>query len=349
MATQDQTTVTQVVRDVWAEMLPATPFDETLTWRDAGVDSLKSLHFLLRLEQVLGRPVSFDAITRDMTAGDLVRALTAPTEDPAGRTETTVYLIPGVVGDEPILAEFRRSLKGQVNFETLTLPDIDRPSRILASVEATSQILAKNIAERQPEGPLRVAGFSFGGLLAFQVGSDLIASGREVRLVCLLDALLGFDPKAAGVQLRPPPSGQAQFSKRKEEGLSLYVERLAYGVSRRIGLLEVARRIAMASAGRHDLETNLKRRRFLIERLRGRAMMFWRPKPMPAPTLLIVSDEFEKHSTVKSWRALCPDLTVERVPGGHLEIFEPRALAKLNPALIQALQRSAATPDALAA
>jgi hypothetical protein len=110
-------------------MVPSTPFDEALTWRDAGVDSLKTLHFLLRLEQVLGRPVSFDLITRDMTLGDLSSALSVPSgrKTATNTGVATVFLVPGVAGDEANLAEFRRSLAGKVHFETLTLLETPPP------------------------------------------------------------------------------------------------------------------------------------------------------------------------------------------------------------------------------
>jgi thioesterase domain-containing protein/acyl carrier protein len=331
--------VRRVVGEVWAEVLPYTPFDEQLTWRESGVDSLKTLQFLLRLEQALGRPVSFDDITRDMTAGDLVRALTvAPAED-AWALDMTIFLVPGLFGDEPILAEFRKSLAGQVRFDTLPPPDIDQPISVLSDLKATAGLLVDQIQARQPTGPLYIGGYSVGGLIAFQAANDLIAAGREVRLVCLFDALLRVNPLA---QLGAPNAADAEspltiFVPKRGETLSSYGERLAFEVSRRVGLTEIARKVALANSHRHDLDTNYRRRRALIGGWRGRAMLTWRPTRCPAPALLITSDDFPRHCPVALWQALCPNLTVQAVPGHHAQIFDPPALAKLNPALLAAL------------
>ena len=340
----------QVIGQVWAEMVPSTPFDEALTWRDAGVDSLKALHFLLRLEQVLGRPVSFDLITRDMTLGDLSLALSAPSkmESPADVGIATVFLLPGVFGDEANLAEFRRSLAGNVHFETLTLLDIDQPARRLADLNVTAAHIAEQIQALYPEGPLYLAGYSLGGLLAFQAAGDLMARGRDVRLVCLLDSMLGSDVDAviAARPTNPTPAYLrrdvwARFLIRRGESPIRYLERIAFGALVRTGRFELARRLAVATAPREDVAVNDLRRRRVLGGLRERAVIAWRPRPCPAPVLLIASDDFDRHCRMDGWAAVAPDLTVQRVPGSHIEIFRPAALEVLNPALLAALERSA--------
>jgi amino acid adenylation domain-containing protein len=49
-----------------------------------------------------------------------------------------------------------------------------------------SQILSA-IRGRQPDGPLALAGYSFGGLLAYEVARQAVDSGQEVAWLCLLD------------------------------------------------------------------------------------------------------------------------------------------------------------------
>ena len=330
-------------------MAGSAPFDEALTWRDAGIDSLKTLHFLLRLEQILGRPVSFDLITRDMTLGDLAPALLAPASvGSAPDTDlTTLFLVPGVFGDEANLAEFRRSLAGRVRFETLTLLDIDRPARRLADLSATASHVVEQIEAMAPDGPLFLAGYSMGGLIAFQAANDLTARGRDVRLVCLLDAMLGYDLEtmAADRPTQPRPAYLradvwARFLVRPGEGLVRYGERVGFGVLVRTGLLEPARRLAVASARHGDVVVNDLRRRRVLGGLRRRAVFSWRPSPCSAPVLLIASDDFAKYCRVEAWAAVAANLTVQRVPGSHVEIFQPAALAALNPALLGALERA---------
>ncbi len=45
----------------------------------------------------------------------------------------------------------------------------------------------------QPEGPVRVAGWSFGGMLAYEIGAQLLARGDAVEFIGLLDTEVIFD------------------------------------------------------------------------------------------------------------------------------------------------------------
>jgi phthiocerol/phenolphthiocerol synthesis type-I polyketide synthase A len=347
--------VRQTIASIWAEMMPfAEQVDENVAWRDTGADSLLTLQFLVRLEQTLKRPLSFDMFTLDMTVGEIIQAIEksqaysdgpAPTK-PASADKTTLFLIPGILGDEPVLAEFRHSLAGQVHFETLGEIDIDQPASVLSSMTATAETLVKRINQIQPEGPLYLSGYSLGGMLAFQAANDLTAAGRDVRLVCILDAMYGrpkqgaVNAPAEGMEGAARASLASRFKPRHKESFVAYFDRLVYGMLIRFNRWEAARQWVISAARRNDFATNNTRRIFLLPRFRGEAIMNWRPTPSAVPALLIVSDEFERKASTDTWTELCPNLTIQRVPGEHEKIFEPEALAKLNPALLRALGRS---------
>ena len=54
------------VHSAWAATLPWAPIEIEKSWSDIGVDSLKALEFILRLERSLGIRVSFDAMTPEL-------------------------------------------------------------------------------------------------------------------------------------------------------------------------------------------------------------------------------------------------------------------------------------------
>ena len=55
------------------------------------------------------------------------------------------------------------------------------------SVEDIAGELLPLILERQPEGPVTLAGHSFGGILAYEMARQLEGAGRQVQLLALLD------------------------------------------------------------------------------------------------------------------------------------------------------------------
>ncbi|SEG70748.1 phthiocerol/phenolphthiocerol synthesis type-I polyketide synthase D [Thermomonospora echinospora] len=56
------------------------------------------------------------------------------------------------------------------------------------SVEERAARYVEHLVRAQPEGPFRLAGWSFGGVLAYETARQLTAAGREVELVALFDA-----------------------------------------------------------------------------------------------------------------------------------------------------------------
>jgi thioesterase domain-containing protein/acyl carrier protein len=347
---RENTDVRLTIERIWSEVAPfASHMDETVAWRETGADSLLTLQFLVRLEQALEQPLSFDMFTLDMTVGEIIQAIEKSQQAPRGpqaapADKLTVFLIPGILGDEPTLAEFRRSLANRLHFETLQVVDLDQPSQILRSMSATAADLVRQITEKQPDGPLYLAGYSMGGMLAFQAANDLIAAGRDVRFVGIIDAMYGRPKEGAGTAPVEALEGEARtsmasrFKRRDKETFVTYLDRVVYGLLLRLKQLEWARRWAVSGAKRNDFATNASRRQYLLPRFRGEALHDWRPTVCTVPTLLTVSDEFERRATMDTWTALCPNLTVLRVPGAHNQVFSPASLAKLNPALLASLE-----------
>jgi pimeloyl-ACP methyl ester carboxylesterase len=179
--------VHQAVKRAWTETLPRASYGPTIEWADAGADSLDTLHLVLRLETYLVRKVPFDLITPDMTAWSLTRQLL---NEPAAHKDIErppIFLIPPFLGDEPIFADFRRSVSQHVWLQMLELPDLGCPASLLSDMTATGHFVATEIARRLPQGNILLAGYSYGGCVAFEAAAFLLARGRQVVFLGLLD------------------------------------------------------------------------------------------------------------------------------------------------------------------
>jgi thioesterase domain-containing protein len=58
----------------------------------------------------------------------------------------------------------------------------------LSRIEDMAALYVKEIREIQPQGPYRLAGWSFGGLAAFEVAQQLQAAGQQVATLVMFDA-----------------------------------------------------------------------------------------------------------------------------------------------------------------
>jgi thioesterase domain-containing protein/acyl carrier protein len=346
-----EASIVDAVRSAWKASLPSVPFELNKSWSDIGVDSLKALEFVFQLERALGARVGFDAMAPESTAADLVHLLAHGPDAPGSfaQARPRVFLVPGIFGDEPRLAGFRRALNREVMFETLELPDLDAPARLLGNVAATAAKLVKEVARLQPEGNILLAGFSFGSLVAQDMARQLEAIGRCVAFLALLDgllrpgALLVDDRTEASARARDsspaslPALSQDASNDERSGGWGSFLDRAIFSILLRLNAWEAARRFLVVAARRHDRVWMNKRRRWLIERLRCWAVLRWRPGVSSAATLLVTSTDFAACASVEAWRAICPQLRVAAVNTGHFRIFEPAPMATIAPAFLELL------------
>jgi thioesterase domain-containing protein len=334
------------LKQIWGEVLPSVPFLEELTWSEAGVDSLATLHLLLRLEEALQRELSFDLFARDLRLGDLAQRLmesihAEPEAPPPGVRR--LFLVPGILGDEPRLANLRDALRGVAHCEPLDLPELDAPPDVLESLEATATRLAARVRERQPNGPIAIGGYSYGGFLAQQITAELERSGREVDGLYLFDPI---PPVSRGVNVPPPglqaptigvkafaeggaaPSG-SRFVKRPGESYHLFLERFAFQVLLRTRRFRSARALTLRNWSKYDFARRNMRRRDLLTAFRGNSMRRWRPRACSAPTVLFTGELAEKIDYSVFWKRLCPNLAVEHLGANHWAFFEPEPLASI--------------------
>jgi thioesterase domain-containing protein/acyl carrier protein len=312
----------ELVRRAWADVLER-PCTEAHTWEEAGADSLASLHLLLALEKALGRKLSFDLIQPDMRLAELVQALgsASPVASAGAAAAPTVFLLPGLFGDEPRLAAFRRAFGARLRFEVVEHHDVTAPRALLCDLVAAGVRAACEIDDRQPAGPIFLAGYSFGGCVAYEAAAQLEAAGRSVAFLGILDTALDRSTQPSPHRLR---------------------RRLLTGAGR----VDAWRGLLLAVVARLLPARSIAARRRLLAHFRAQALDCWKPTPRRKPALLVASAECAA-AIVAPWSRLCPGLRVLRVPGSHVSIFEPAGLDRLVPAFEAAVQ--AAARDASAA
>jgi acyl transferase domain-containing protein len=115
----------------------------------------------------------------------------------------------------------------------------------------------EEIRKLQPAGPYYFLGYSFGGLLAFEMAQQLQAAGQQVKMLGMLDTFLMNGVRAA-------EQNRTMFGSLKRKAVSLcrHVGRLAFGPDRRSYLTEdLAERLdATIGQGRQFIYGILKAR-----------------------------------------------------------------------------------------
>jgi thioesterase domain-containing protein/acyl carrier protein len=128
---------------------------------------------------------SIDAVTNALLAGDYRRA--SPRAGPL--SQTPIFLFGGGGGaDGPGLIRFREQATPRLAFEVVHVEKwhdwIDQG----LTFKDLAMRAAQFVNEKGPQGPIRLAGYSQGGQLAYVTALELESMGRAVELLCLLDS-----------------------------------------------------------------------------------------------------------------------------------------------------------------
>ncbi|GHG07302.1 MULTISPECIES: type I polyketide synthase [Amycolatopsis] len=200
-----------------------------------------------------------------------------------------------------------------------------------AGIEERVERLLPLVRARVPHGPYRLAGWSFGGALAYGLATRLADEGEPVELVALIDTMLPLPEP----DLDPRASSARRFLR-----FTGYVEG-TYGRTVRLGHDELAplpeeqqieltmRRVAEAgllSPGvlRHQRQSfldTLAAERGTPRPYDGRVVLYRATEPYAAG--LAMEPRYSRTDLAAGWAQLCPRLEIVPVPAHHLSVVDP--------------------------
>jgi acetoacetyl-CoA synthetase len=184
-----QETVARAFRTVLGA--PAPP---EVSFFDLGGTSRQLMTLLRLLRTELGRWVSMEAFLSDPTVRGVVADLSDGELSPSavellldGDPATPpLYVVHGAFGDVDSYRFLLAALDVRCRvYGLLGLLQDDRGAHL--SIERVAAAHVATLSAALPEGPVRLAGYSFGGLVAFEMAQQLSRAGRQVTFLGLLD------------------------------------------------------------------------------------------------------------------------------------------------------------------
>ncbi|WP_410663891.1 beta-ketoacyl synthase N-terminal-like domain-containing protein [Amycolatopsis sp. lyj-84] len=199
------------------------------------------------------------------------------------------------------------------------------------SIEERVEHLLPLVRAHRRDRPYRLAGWSFGGALAYGVAARLAEEGEEVEFVALIDTMLPLPEP----DLDPRASSARRFLR-----FTGYVEG-TYGREVRLGHEELAplpeeeqieltmRRVAEAgllSPGvlRHQRQSfldTLAAERGTPRRYDGRVVLYRAVEQYAAG--LAMEPRYSRTDLAAGWAELCPELEIVPVEAHHLSVVDP--------------------------
>ncbi len=193
---------------IFEEVLEAPRLGATADFFVAGGDSLAAarvftaiaerLHVDLPLTTLIDAPTA-RKLARKVRHARRLRAGNAPPVDrplvPLAPAGAPLFFAPSAGADTFTLHELAKALAPRVRLIGLSYPGLDRTRPFLTRVEDLAERFLPHVRTAAPDGPLRFAGSSFGGLVAVELAKRLRAEGRRVDLLTLLDTYAPHYPR----------------------------------------------------------------------------------------------------------------------------------------------------------
>lgn len=364
---------------LWQELLAIEKVGRNDDFFSLGGHSLMALRMFSRINQEFGKSLPLAILIQHPTIAKLaplvapaqpiaeptqrVEAPAPPVEAPVprplpGQNKTTskgnivtlsqgsgrnhIFCIHG--GDGGVI--FYRNLAGRMPrdysfhaIESLELGNSGAVER--ASIEETASAYLGNILEIQKEGPFKLAGYSFGGVVAHEIACQLLDLGHQVEFLGMFDT---HNPNA--------PSRRYRIGERlsvfwqQSSGASL-PERLGLLKSRIVEGAQTHRRVkaelkAATTNGPADAYSDL--RRVQVREQNWRAMLAYNPRPFKGRITLFKTthvDDKVEHPADYGWSGVAQSgLDIVSVSGHHLALFAPEYAETLSDAFLGSLKRA---------
>ncbi len=322
---------------LWEDLLDVRPVGIRDDFFALGGHSLLALRALGGIERLFGRRVSLSALletpTIERLAGLLRQDAAAPPRSvvvpiqPRG-DRPPLFLFHPVGGNVLCYLPLARVLDGPVyGIQSPGLEDLPAPW----TIESLAAHYLAAIREIQPAGPWRLAGWSMGGLLAYEVARQL---GREAAMLVMIDVA---PPGEGGGGEEDPRLAMAQFvyDLRGLAGLRTPPEWPAEIPATLDALLE---REEVRAALPPDVGPDRVRELFEVFRANRQALRLYRPGPWPGRIVLVRAEATvaaDTSAAFQAWADLAGEgAEVHVLPGDHYSLPRNPGLAGLLAALI---------------
>lgn len=253
---------------------------------------------------------------------------------------SAVFCVAGVRGHPSAYRDLARTLQLPVPVVGLGFPGPDAVGVASIRPEDLAADLIERMREVQPDGPYRLLGHSYGGVVAFEIAQQLRADDEQVDFLGLLDAYL-----VDGVTKRAFPRRVAAHARRFRDldrsGRREFVHDRWFTVRDRF------ERLRLSEAPVSDAPFN--ERLDQLSRARSAAWSRYGALPYDGSATLFrtanpAADGIFDVEPTSGWGAVVGDLEVVPAPGRHEEVLDAKhadeLAAALRPRLMSALAQA---------
>jgi amino acid adenylation domain-containing protein len=302
----------------------------------AGGHSLLALRLLTLIRRKFGRDLTLASVIQAPTLAQQARLLRDRTNRGAGSPlillreqgdGNPLFCVHPVGGGALCYTELARRLDIGRPIYGLQSPALD-DGPYPDSVPAMASTYLAAIREIQPEGPYSLAGWSAGGVIAFEMARQLRGAGQTVQPLVLIDSYAPACLRALEVETAVAAAGDSH-----ERWLRAFAADLLGGAADAARVpadippnrtVEQFLSSPAIDATLSGLSPARKRRFFDVFVAIGRAVSEYDPQRFDGPAVMFAATGSQFADPSRGWRALVGGtLTIHELSGDHYSIMQP--------------------------
>ncbi len=308
------------LRRIWEPLLKIAPIGIHDDFFKLGGDSISAMSLLALVAQETGYMLPAGGLLQAPTIAQLAAILTTDVEPgswspmvPIQRAGNRTPLFCIHPGGGNVLCYLRLSqyLGSDQPFYALQAPGVDGNREPLNTIQEMASEYIEAIREIQPHGPYAIAGWSAGGVVAYEIAQQLQAAGQTIAHLGIIDSGVLY---TMGVLRAVCPQDQPGA-----------FEVMGRTPSQQIKVFRV--RSASAKLIPDEADETMAIRIMQLFQSNVEAVVRYRPQPYAGRVDLYQAEELmvpARRQPHTEWSGLCPQLHLHHVPGNHLTmIHEP--------------------------
>lgn len=340
---------------IWESILRVRPIGITDNFFDLGGHSLLAARMFATIEKKLGISMPLSMLVENSTIERLALRI---------RQQLHGREWPGVVAIQPFGSKpplfVVHGLGGSLfSFRPLTEAlGADQPVYGLQRGENSSErptikaLAARYVDEIQavdPIGPYNIAGHSSGGMIAFEVASQLVALGKEVNVLALLNCDYRFGQHSSkGSESKIKRVNPFEILKQNYRHAIRQASEIGWNalIWRRYfhEIIKLKFWLLKHSPWKQKYYPAL----FGVEAYLALSAAQYKPRPYPGDVMLFIAEEAAKPNDDfgAGWaKSILGKLEILKIPGGHQSMLTQPKVVNLANALIERLERRASTEE----
>jgi amino acid adenylation domain-containing protein len=337
------------VAAMWQELLNVSPIGIHDDFFAMGGHSLLAAKLLARIEREFNRRIPLTAMFPAPTIATIAARIgdAKDSDEPATVPIQPLGSLPPlyVVGNYPVFRQL--ALKLAIDRPTIgiSIPDEFR-IRLPYDLEQLAALQVKSILNLNKGEPIFLIGFSAEGVLAYEVARQLVAAGREVGLIAMIDTACPSQPRESRIQriarstrlnlrtirsvgIERAPAAIADVLSR----LALRLKFRAWKLAGRVGIMRAP--VAPKRPADLVMAMVLATRRYVPSPYRGRVVLF---KQTADPGGRFRLKDYGWGEVVRDGLEIC------EIPGDHLSLLVEPGVATVAAKLDAAMKSAGESP-----